>query len=93
MKTQTQLIIAELSANHNQSLEIAKDSIRAIAECGADGVKLQTYTPECLTLNSNAPQFCISGGTFGINDNSMNSIRKHKLLGNGIKSFSLLLES
>lgn len=63
MKTQTPLIIAELSANHNQSLEIAKDSIRAIAECGADGVKLQTYTPECLTLNSNAPQFCISGGT------------------------------
>lgn len=62
-KSHTPLIIAELSANHNQSLEIAKDSIRAIAACGADGVKLQTYTPECLTLQSNEPHFCISGGT------------------------------
>lgn len=62
-KSHTPLIIAELSANHNQSLEIAKDSIRAIAQCGADGVKLQTYTPECLTLQSNEPHFCISGGT------------------------------
>lgn len=57
------LIIAELSANHNQSLEIAKDSIRAIKACGADGVKLQTYTPECLTLKSNAKPFMINSGT------------------------------
>ena len=53
------LIIAELSANHNQSLEIAKDTIRAIARSGADGVKLQTYTPECLTLQSSKPYFQI----------------------------------
>ena len=63
MKAKTPLIIAELSANHQQNLQIAKDSIRAIKECGADGVKLQTYTPRCLTLQSNKPHFCISGGT------------------------------
>lgn len=57
------LVIAELSANHNQSLKIAQDSIRAIAECGADGVKLQTYTPECLTLKSNKPYFKVGEGT------------------------------
>lgn len=57
------LIIAELSANHNQSLQIAKDSIRAIAQSGAHGVKLQTYTPECLTLKSTNAHFQISGGT------------------------------
>ncbi len=63
MKVKKPLIIAELSANHNQSLQLAKDSIYAIKECGADGVKLQTYTPECLTLKSNAEAFCIRGGT------------------------------
>lgn len=57
------LIIAELSANHNQSLKLAKESIRAIAKSGADGVKLQTYTPECLTLKSDSKYFRIQGGT------------------------------
>ena len=57
------LIIAELSANHQQDLQIAKDSIYAIAKSGADGVKLQTYTPSCLTLDSKNPPFAISGGT------------------------------
>lgn len=61
MKHKRPLIIAELSANHNQNLQIARDSIRAIAECGADGIKLQTYTPECLTLQSNEPHFRING--------------------------------
>ncbi|WP_257874539.1 pseudaminic acid synthase [Helicobacter sp. 11S03491-1] len=57
------MIIAELSANHNQNLEIAKESILAIKECGADGVKLQTYTPKCLTLNSQNKDFQINSGT------------------------------
>lgn len=61
--THSPLIIAELSANHRQSLQIAKDSIYAIKECGACGVKLQTYTPECLTLQSHKPYFRIQGGT------------------------------
>lgn len=62
-KYSSPLIIAELSANHHQSLEVAKESLHAIAECGADGVKLQTYTPQCLTLPSQKSYFAIKGGT------------------------------
>ncbi|PAF52160.1 pseudaminic acid synthase [Helicobacter sp. 13S00477-4] len=57
------IIVAELSANHNQDFEIAKKSILAIKECGADAIKLQTYTPECLTLNSQESYFQINSGT------------------------------
>ena len=44
-------LVAELSANHNQSKEIALQTIKAAKESGADAIKLQTYTPECLTLD------------------------------------------
>ncbi|PAF42837.1 pseudaminic acid synthase [Helicobacter sp. 11S02596-1] len=57
------IIIAELSANHNQSLEVAKASILGAKECGADAIKLQTYTPECLTLNAKNKYFEINSGT------------------------------
>ncbi len=56
-------IIAELSANHNQDFNIAVESIKAIKECGADAVKLQTYTPDTLTLNSDKDCFKINQGT------------------------------
>ncbi|PAF53995.1 pseudaminic acid synthase [Helicobacter sp. 13S00482-2] len=56
-------IVAELSANHNQNLEIAKKSLIAIKKTGADAIKLQTYTPECLTLNSQDECFQINSGT------------------------------
>ena len=55
------LIVAELSANHGGNLEVAKDSLRAIAKSGAGAVKLQTYTPDCLTLNCNNEHFRIKG--------------------------------
>lgn len=61
--TRQSLIIAELSANHNQSLNLAKRSIRAARLAGADFVKLQTYTPECLTIDSHKPYFRIDSGT------------------------------
>ena len=44
-------IIAELSANHNQDLDLAVRTIRAMAEAGADAVKIQTYTPDSLVLD------------------------------------------
>lgn len=44
-------IIAEISANHNNDIDIAKKTIKAISESGADAVKVQTYKPESLTLN------------------------------------------
>lgn len=50
-------IVAELSANHNQSFEQAVTLIRAAKEAGVDAVKLQTYTPDTITINSNSTLF------------------------------------
>jgi N-acetylneuraminate synthase len=50
-------IIAELSANHNQSFDQAVALIRAAKRAGADAVKLQTYTPDTMTLDSDSPLF------------------------------------
>lgn len=61
--SQKVFIIAELSANHNQKFEIAVESIKAIKECGADAVKLQTYTPDTITLDCNNEYFQIKQGT------------------------------
>jgi len=56
-------IIAELSANHRQQFDEAVKLIEAAKKAGADAVKLQTYTPDTLTLQCNARYFQISGGT------------------------------
>jgi len=56
-------IIAELSANHGGKIEIAKETIKAAKEIGADAIKLQTYTADTLTLDSNKEDFIIKGGT------------------------------
>ncbi|MDQ7818626.1 MAG: pseudaminic acid synthase [Melioribacteraceae bacterium] len=56
-------IIAELSANHNQQFDVAAESIKVIKECGADAVKLQTYTADTLTIDSNKEYFKIQQGT------------------------------
>lgn len=55
-------IVAELSANHGHRLEIARKSIEIAAECGADAVKLQTYTPDSLTLDVRSDDFMLRGG-------------------------------
>ena len=56
-------IIAELSANHGGKIEIAKKTIKAAKEIGANAIKLQTYTADTLTLNSDKDDFIIKGGT------------------------------
>ncbi len=56
-------IIAEMSANHNQDFEQAVNILRASKEAGADAVKLQTYTPDTLTIDSAKPYFQIGDGT------------------------------
>jgi pseudaminic acid synthase len=51
------LIIAELSANHNNDFDLAVKTIEAMAKSGADAVKVQTYTADSLTLNVNNEYF------------------------------------
>jgi N-acetylneuraminate synthase len=55
-------VIAEMSANHNGSLETAKRIITEARARGADAVKLQTYRPDTITLDSDSEEFCIRGG-------------------------------
>ena len=54
-------VIAEMSGNHNQSLDRALEIVEAAAQAGAHAVKLQTYTADTMTLN-------VRGGSFDIND-------------------------
>lgn len=54
-------IIAELSANHNGSLKTAIETIKAAKQAGADCIKLQTYTPDTITMNVKKSDFKISG--------------------------------
>lgn len=56
-------IVAELSANHGGSIETAKETIKVIHEAGADAVKLQTYTPDTITLDCDNEYFQITQGT------------------------------
>jgi len=56
-------IIAELSANHNGSLETALRTIDAMKASGADAIKLQTYTPDTITLDCDSELFTIAQGT------------------------------
>lgn len=56
-------IIAELSANHNGSLDVAIETIRAAKKTGADAIKLQTYTPDTLTIDCDNEHFRIEEGT------------------------------
>ncbi len=56
------LVIAELSGNHNGSIERAMGLIDAAADAGAEAVKLQTYTPDTITLDHDGPGFRIQTG-------------------------------
>lgn len=54
-------IIAELSANHNGSLQTAIESIKSAKRAGADAIKLQTYTPDTITIDCDKDDFVIKG--------------------------------
>lgn len=57
-------IIAEMSANHAGSLERAKEIVRKAKECGADCIKIQTYTPDTLTIDCHNSYFEVKNGTW-----------------------------
>lgn len=56
-------VVAELSANHNQNFEQAVRLVEVAKDVGADAVKIQTYTPDTITINSDSKPFCIGEGT------------------------------
>jgi pseudaminic acid synthase len=56
-------VIAEMSGNHNQSFEEAVRIIEAAKAAGADAVKLQTYTPDTITMDADHPAFRVGEGT------------------------------
>ncbi|MHA6287074.1 pseudaminic acid synthase [Maricaulis sp. CAU 1757] len=56
------LVIAEVSANHLGQLDRALETIDAAAACGADAIKIQTYTADTITLDHDGPGFTIEGG-------------------------------
>ena len=61
-------IIAEISGNHDLSIDKAFKLIDSAKENGASAVKIQTFTPDCLTLNTNKNQFKLASGTWkGLN--------------------------
>jgi pseudaminic acid synthase len=56
------LVIAEMSGNHNGDLDRALDIVRAVAESGAQAIKLQTYTADTITIDVDTPAFRVSAG-------------------------------
>lgn len=56
-------IVAEMSANHGHDIEIAKQTILAAKEAGADAIKFQTYTPDTITMKSDNKYFQVKQGT------------------------------
>ena len=62
INTKKPFFVAEISANHCGSLKIAKQLVDDAKKYGADAVKLQTYTPDSMTLNSGKKNFLVSEG-------------------------------
>lgn len=60
---QTVYVVAEMSGNHDQDLDTAREIVRAAAGAGADAVKLQTYRPDTMTIDCDREPFRVKGGT------------------------------
>ena len=58
-------VVAELSANHNGDINRAFQIIEECKKAGADAIKLQTYTPDTITIDFDSEEFQIQGGLWG----------------------------
>lgn len=76
MKKSNVLIVAELSANHNGSLEVAIETIKAAKKAGANAIKLQTYLPETMTIDCDLEDFTINNGSIWDGENYFNLYKK-----------------
>lgn len=63
LKKDKVFIAAEISANHGHDIEVAKQTIKAIKEAGADAIKIQTYTADTITMDCDNEYFQIKQGT------------------------------
>ena len=74
------LIVAEISANHNNNFKIVKKLIKSAKKSGADLIKIQTYTADSLTLKSNKKDFKIKKKILGVQAKTFgNCIKKQRL--------------
>ena len=81
-------IIAEMSGNHNQSLERALEIVEAAAKAGAHALKIQTYTADTMTLNIENPIFKLTIRIVcGMAKISINYINRPILHGSGINRY------
>ncbi len=80
-------IVAELSANHNGSLQNALDTIKAAKRAGADAIKLQTYTADTITIDCKTDDFKIKQGTIWDGKYLYDFTKKLILPGNGMKNY------
>ena len=82
-------IIAEISANHNGKIENAFKIIDMARRAGANAIKMQTYTPDTITLKSTKPDFQIKEGLWA--GTSLYELYEKALHpGSGIRSFSIM---
>jgi sialic acid synthase SpsE len=84
-------VIAEMSANHNQKLSQAIEIIKAVKKSGADAIKLQTYTADTITIDSDKENFKVKGGLWD-GYYLYELYKKLQLLGSGILNYSELLK-
>ena len=92
-------IIAEVSANHNGSLQTALDTILAAKQAGASAVKIQSYTPDTMTIDCDKNDFLIEGGLwdgenlYGLYEKAHTPFNWHKALFNYAKEIGITLFS
>ncbi len=79
-------IVAEMSANHLQDYNRALEILHAAKEAGADAIKLQTFTPDTITLDCDDPSFQITREPSGTEPLSTSCTRKPILPGTGSRS-------